>query len=578
MSNNITEDVIKKIRISNDIVDIIGKYVPLTKRGKNYFGVCPFHDDHSPSMSVSSDKQIYKCFSCGATGNVITFIMDYEKISFVEALTMLGKNVGIHIENNAKEKDDKYKEYYEIYDTVVSYYKNNLSSSQGKKAREYLNSRNINEDIVKEFDIGLSLDNNLSSSLIKSYDKNKLLEIDVCKDINGRIVDTFKNRIMFPIKNNDGKFVGFSGRIFDSSSESKYVNTKETMIFKKGSILYNLFNAREYIRREREIMICEGQMDAIRISSIGIKNVVALMGTSFTKEQLDIVKKLNAKVILNLDQDDAGKMGTVSIGDLLTQNGIETSVIVFEKYKDSDELITKEGPDLFKRYYDNKISFLDFKLNYLKKEKNLNDSLELSKYINEAIENINKLDDEILKEVKIVALAKEFNLNEEILRSKINKTNNKVKEFKEKVVVKKRILNKYDVSEIRIIYLMINNPEVIKIYEKKLGYLASERMTNLANEIVNYKYKNKGFDYADFITHVREKEELSEALKEVMNYAHNEGYTEEELEDYINIIKDSCIKEEINKLTNKMKNTLDIEEKKRIGRKIEEIKKEVLKW
>lgn len=575
----ISEEIVQRIRSSNNIVDVVGKYISLTQKGKNYFGVCPFHDDHSPSMSVSPEKQIYTCFSCGATGNVITFVMNYEKVNYVEALKILGENVGIKIETSNKSKiNNENKEYYDLYEIFTSYYKNNLFSTKGKDARKYLSKRLINEDIIKEFDIGLSLDGNLSQSLLKKYNKKTLIDLDLCKDYDTKLIDTFKNRIMFPIKNNEGNMVGFSARIYNEENESKYINTKETIIFKKGTILYNLYNAKEFIRRTKEAIICEGQMDVIRISSIGIKNVIGLMGTSFTKEQFETIKKLNVKVILNLDQDEAGKNATYTIGNILTQNGIETEVIIFGNFKDSDELISKSGEEAFKKVLKNKVSFIDFKINYLRKNKNLSDSVELAKYINEVLENISKLDDEILKEIKLKELSKEFDISEDILKSKItnkakvkiiNKSNNNIK---------KKVHDKYYVSEIRIIYLMLHYKEVIKIYEKQLGYLSSERMTNFANEIVNYKNKYKEFEYADFISYVNEIEELTEILKEVMNYQHIENYSDEELDDYINIIKEYAVKYEIEKLSSKMRNSLDVEEKKKIGKKIENMKKEVMKW
>ncbi len=576
----ISEEIVHKIVSSNNIVDVIGKYISLTQRGKNYFGVCPFHDDHSPSMSVSPEKQIYTCFSCGATGNVVTFVMNYEKVSYVEALKILGDNIGVRIEASNKPKiSSENKEYYDIYEIVTAYYKNNLASTKGKEARKYLSSRIISEDIIKEFDIGLSLEGNLAQSLLGKHDKKILIDLDLCREFDNRLIDTFKNRIMFPIKNSDGNTVGFSARVFNGESESKYINTKETKIFKKGSILYNLHNAKEFIRREKEVIICEGQMDVIRISSIGIKNVIGLMGTSFTKEQFEIIKKLNAKIILNLDQDEAGQNATYTIGNIFTQYGIETEVIVFSNFKDSDEFISKKGAETFKKALNNKISFIDFKINYLRKNKNLNDSVELAKYINEVLENISKLDDEILKEIKLKELSNEFDISEDILKSKIvhkDKTKTVSKNLNNNI--KKKVYDKYYISEIRIIYLMLHYEEVIKVYEKQLGYLSSERMTNFANEIVNYKNKYKEFEYADFISYINENIELNETLKEVMNYKHIESYSDEELDDYINIIKEHAVKDEIEKLNNKMKSTLDVEEKKRIGKKIENMKKEVMKW
>lgn len=574
----IDDEVINKIRISNDIVDVIGSYLPLTQKGKNQFCVCPFHDDHSPSMSVSSEKQIFRCFVCGETGNVITFVMKYLNVPFNEALSILGERCGIKINASKPKKESKYEEEYELYNKVNALYKNNLNSKEGSEARKYLTNRNIDKEIIDEFDIGLSLDKGLYEVLSKKYDSKKLEDLDLVINYNGNIKDAFTNRIIFPIKDHEGNVIAFSGRIYNSSSESKYRNSKETIIFKKGQVLYNYAKAKDFIRKEKEIIICEGFMDSIRLYTIDIKNSVAIMGSSITKEQLDIIKNLKVNVTLNLDQDEAGKLGTYNIGNKLEELGIHPKVILFNNAKDSDELITKYGKDSFINAYRNKIDFIDYKLEYLKQNKNLNNSEELTKYINEVIDNINKLDDPILQEIKINELSTKYGINKSTLIAKINKKevvkiDNNIIPIKEK-----QRLNKYDISEIRIIYLMLNYNDAIKIYEKSLGYLIDKDMNDLANEIITYKIKNKGFDYADFIGRISSKEKLNNTLKKVMSYNHNLEFNEEEYEDYINTIKLYSVKKEIEKLQYRLKNSLDIEEKKRLLKKIENMKKEVLKW
>ncbi len=572
----IDSETINKIRKSNDIVDVISSYIDLVPKGKNYFGVCPFHDDHSPSMSVSREKQIYRCFTCGASGNVLTFVMNYENIGFVDALKKLGDKVGIHLDIKSNQKSSKYSEFYDIYKLSTNFYKNNLNSPLGEKAREYLKSRKITEDMIKTFDIGLSLNDSLSKMLVKKYDSKKLIDIGLSHEFNGKIVDLFLNRIMFPIKDLYGNVVAYSGRKFDDSDAPKYINTKETIIFKKGNILYNYFSALEEIRRKKEIIICEGFMEVIRLCSIGIKNVVALMGTSFTNDQLEVIKKLNVNVILNLDNDEPGKLAAFQIGEILSKNGINSSVIVFERYKDTDELIMNDGAEAFLKAYNNRANFIDYKLHYLKSNKNLTDSVELAKYINEAILSINELDDDILKEIKAKELSSEFDISLETIKSKLT---NKTLKPKESVKTKKAISNdKYRKSEIRIIYLMLNNKEVIKKYEKNLGFLPNEDMKKLANEIVYFKQINNGWDYADFITYVMNKPWLKESLDIVLNTEQSEEYSKEELEDYFTTIKKFEVEKQIKRLTQMMKETLDIEEKIKIAKRIENIKKDVLEW
>ena len=572
----IDSETVNKIRKSNDIVDVISSYIDLVPKGKNYFGVCPFHDDHSPSMSVSREKQIYRCFTCGASGNVLTFVMNYENIGFVDALKKLGDKVGIHLDIKSNQKSSKYSEFYDIYKLSTNFYKNNLNSPLGEKAREYLKSRKITEDMIKTFDIGLSLNDSLSKMLVKKYDSKKLIDIGLSHEFNGKIVDLFLNRIMFPIKDLYGNVVAYSGRKFDDSDAPKYINTKETIIFKKGNILYNYFSALEEIRRKKEIIICEGFMEVIRLYSIGVKNVVALMGTSFTNDQLEVIKKLNVNVVLNLDNDDPGKLAAFQIGETLSKNGINPSVIVFDRYKDTDELIMNDGAEAFLKAYNNRANFIDYKLHYLKSNKNLTDSVELAKYINEAILSINELDDDILKEIKAKELSSEFDISLETIKSKLT---NKTLKPKESVKTKKAISNdKYRKSEIRIIYLMLNNKEVIKKYEKNLGFLPNEDMKKLANEIVYFKQINNGWDYADFITYVMNKPWLKESLDIVLNTEQSEEYSKEELEDYFTTIKKFEVEKQIKRLTQMMKETLDIEEKIKIAKRIENIKKDVLEW
>lgn len=574
-NNSLITEIVK----SNNIVDVIGSYINLERKGKNYFGVCPFHADNHPSMSVSDEKQIFKCFSCGASGNVLTFLEDYLGITFKEAIQILADNAGIKLSNNfTKKKENKYSDLFKINELAKDIYKNNLYSEKGKDAREYLLSRKIDDDIIKNFEIGLALDNSLYDILKNKYDGYQLNSIDLCKEYNGRYIDTFTNRIVFPIKDIDGNTIGFTGRIYrkDDKSESKYLNTRETEIFKKGLIFYNLDQAKEYIRKSREIIISEGQMDTIRLYSSGYKNSVSLSGTSLTKEQIEIITKLKCNIVLNLDQDEAGAIATSKIGDVFEKLGINVKVVVFDKAKDTDELISKYGKEYFDEAYKNKIDFVTFKMNYLKRGKNLKDSLEISKYINEVIEELNKVGDDVLVNLKIKELSREYGIDESVLKSKINK--------KEEIKIQKneskqnKKYSRYEKAEMRLINLMLENDDVIRIYQNNLGYLVTENMTLLASEIVNFKKKNKIFDLSDFITYTYQIEGLNAILKEVLSNNISEEYTEEEVYGIINDIKLNSVNNLLDKLNKELKDTLDVTTKKEIIKKIENIKKDILSW
>ena len=572
-------ELVNKIVANNNIVDVIGEYINLEHKGKNFFGVCPFHDDHSPSMSVSPEKNIFKCFSCGASGNSITFLMDYLGIEFREALKILADKAGISLDNNFTKKkvNSELEELYKVNELAVSIFKNNLASSSGKEARDYLKKRGLDEETIKYFNIGLAINNNISSALSSKYSEEILEKLDLCKSYDNKLYDTFVNRIMFPICDKDKNVIGFTGRIYreEDKNESKYLNTKETDVFKKGNILYNLNNAKEFIRKEKEIIICEGQMDTIRLHTIGFDNVVSLSGTSVTKEQIDLINSLKCDIILNLDQDDAGKSATIPLGDAFTSLGKNVNVIVFKGAKDTDELILKNGEDSFKSAYKNKVSFINFKLDYLKNNKNLNDAVELSKYINAAIESLNELNDEVLIELKLKEISEKYGVSISTLKSKITKKDKKVIVNTKPKEVKR--YTGYQKMELRIIYLMLNYEDVIISYENNLGFLVTKEFTDFANEILEFKMKNGEFNLSNFITHVYQNN-LGKILKEVMENGGPEEYTEEELDYLINIIKGTTVENEIKRLKNIQKNSLDEEEKKELARKIENMRKEVLTW
>lgn len=574
----ISKELIDEVKSKNDIVDIIGSYINLNDKNK---ALCPFHNDHSPSFSVHPDKQIYKCFSCGESGNVITFVEKFLGISFQEAVKLLADKSGIKLNISTPKKTTRFDKYYEITDTANKYFKNNIFSNDGQKALKYLSDRFVDKQIINEFNIGLSTNNKLHEILAKKYNLEDLLKIDIVREVDNKIYDTFQNRIMFPIIDEDNNVVGFSGRKYlkndlEDKQLSKYVNSRETDIFIKSKIFYNINNALPNIKKSKEIIITEGFMDTIRMVSIGYNNTVALMGTAFTKEHLDKIIKYKCKVVLNLDQDNAGVLGTISIGDELIKNNIDVSVIVFDDYKDSDEYIINKGKDAFDIAYKNRISFIDFKLNYLKSNKNMKDSTDISKYINEAIKSLNEIDDDILKELKIKELSREFGIDESVIKNKI-KISTKKEVKKEEKLTKKRY-DKYDISEIRILYLMLNYDDVILYFENGLGYLIHDNMMALAYKIVEFRNDYGYFNYSDFIDYISDNESLNETVKEIMRYHNEDEYTESELEDYFDTIKEYSVKKRINELKREMNETLDVNKKIELANKINKINKEVLEW
>ena len=426
MANNISYEEIISIQRKADIVDIIRDYVPLTQKGKNYFGVCPFHDDHNPSMSVSSDKQMYKCFVCGNAGNVFNFIMEYEKVSFMEAVKIVAAKQGITIDIKTDKKENintSYKRLYDIYDISYKFYQNNLNTTYGKSAKKYLSDRNINEEIIKEFNIGLSLNDSELYTILKNkgFEDNEIIQAGIGVKSGNNVYDLYKNRVMFPLYDLAGKVVGFSGRIYSKSDESKYINTKETPIFKKGELLYNYHNAKTLARKEKSIIIVEGFMDVIRLSSIGIKNVVATMGTAVTKNQASLIEKMAPNIILMFDGDDAGDKATKSYLENYERENIK--IVRLEDNLDPDEYILKNGKEKMEYHLSHPMSIYEYKMSSYKKDIDFTNSKDVSNYINSVLPELSKIDDDIMLDLEINKLSRTTNVDKEIILSKIKKDN-----------------------------------------------------------------------------------------------------------------------------------------------------------
>lgn len=572
--NLLSQEQIQEIRDSVDIVDVISNYVSLTPKGRNYFGICPFHDDNNPSMSVNRDKKIYKCFSCGATGTVFKFIMDYENISFIEAVKKVADMGGININVGKIPKTKNNNKLHEIYDLSLKFYINNINTTGGKEAKQYLYNRGITDEIIKEFQIGLALNgkDTLSKILLKKFDEKDIMKSGLVNKNAYGYLDLFYDRIMFPLYDLNGNIVAYSGRIYNKEDNSKYFNTRETEIFKKGQLLYNYHRAKDIARQKNQIIVMEGFMDVIRAHTINVKNVIATMGTAVTKEQAILIKRMAKEVILCFDGDEAGAKATMACADELIKIGVTPKVIRLEDGMDPDEYITKYGKD-FERKIQNPMSIMDFKLQYLKKGKNLSNTVDEAKYVNEAIKEINKIDDEILKELTIKKIIDETGLDESIIRNKITPTEiQKAPKPKPKEKTKNK-LNKYEVAQRNLIYYMLRSPEVINMYNTKITYMPTEEYRMLAREIKIF-YNDKGYiKEADLIDSVECDEEVLNAIKKVEEANLNENYSIEEIDDYIKVIRDYNVKTEINRLTNKMKDELDPLKKAEIAQKIIDLKK-----
>ncbi len=568
-------DIANEIRNKVDIVDIIGQRIPLVKKGKNYWGVCPFHDDTNPSMSVSRDKQIYKCFSCGAAGNVFTFLMNYDHLEFRDALAYLGDKVGIKTGTvKVNKKSTKYDKLYEANSLATKYFQNNLSSTNGRKARDYLKKRGIDDNLIKRFEIGLSLVTNddLTKLLTsKNYDLAMLNEIGLSNNNHDMYVD----RIMFPLKDINDRYVGFSGRIYYEADTSKYINTKESPIFIKGEMLYNYVSAREVAREKKQIIIMEGFMDVIRAASIGIDNCVALMGTAMTHEQIKLIRKLSNNIVLCLDGDDPGLKAMLKNGELLLQDGVEVKIIKLPNNDDPDTYIINNGKESFINLIDNAISFSDFKLSMMKENVNFNNIEDKSRYINSVLREIAKIDDKVRIEIMLKDIAKEYDLSYNTLEKQLleykdkKEVNTKIVSTPKKVVKK----DKYQKAIEQVLYLMLNNDWVInKVIKANLNYLDDKY--RLLNAEILYYYNNYGrINVADFYTYIQDRDEVIQILNDILACDYNEDVEEDELEEYFKVIKSQSKKKEIERLTTLIKKEYDPLKQAEIANKIMELRK-----
>lgn len=565
----ITNEIVNEIRAKTDIVSVISAYLPLTKKGKNYFGVCPFHDDHSPSMSVSLDKQIYTCFSCGASGNVFNFVSSYEHITYYEAVKLLGERLGYNINTSPKEKNDDIS--YEIYDKACKFYQNNINTTLGKNAIEYLHSRQINDELINKFKIGLSMTKvSLTEYLLGSgYELNKLINIGLT---NEQTKDIFLNRIMFPLFDLKGNVVAFSGRIYNTKDGSKYVNTKETNIFKKGTMLYNYHNAREHLKVNDTIIVMEGFMDVIRAYSIGVVSCVATMGTALTKQNALNLKKMATNIILCFDGDKAGEEATTKAIKIFEEIDVVPKVVRLEDNLDPDEYILSRGKESFLAKINNPISTLEFKMNIYKENKNFTDVEEISKYINEALKELSKLDDELLKELTIKKLEKEYGVGYDVLKKKLQSFEVIKPKDLPKAVIKPKSYGKYETAQRNLLYYMIKEKEVLEYVEEKLSYFPNDNLRFLANEIFTFYHKYGILVVADFITSLVNEEELYKIFQEIISMNLKEKYTKEEIDDYIYLINEYPKKNKINKLEEELRKEPDPIKKAQILSKIMEIK------
>ena len=569
----IDSELINQIRNKVDIVDVISSCnIKLETRGKNYFGVCPFHEDHSPSMSVSREKQIYTCFSCGATGNVFKFLQDFENISFIEAVKKCADISGLELNINLTPNDrliKKNKSLYDIYSLSQKFYQNNINSTLGKNAKEYLYNRQLTDNEIKKFEIGLSLDeyDMLAKLLVKKgFSDKDLIKSGIVNANDNGLYDVYRDRIMFPLQDINGNVIGYNGRAYQGNIVNRYVNSKETEIFKKSDYIYNFHRARESAKEKNKIIIMEGPMDVIRASTIGIDNVVATLGTSFSSSQANLIKRLSNNVILCFDGDDAGLKGTKSAILELQKIDINPKIVRLPDDLDPDEYIKKYGKDKFVSILNNAYNILEFKEILLKSEINLNKAEDMSKYIKIMIDEINSIDDDILKEITINQLVEETKVSKDTIIGKLKP--------KEKVVTytsfntNKKNTDKYTKSIEALLYYMLYDESVINEYDKRITHIADDNYRHLGFQISAFYKKNGYIDVADLLTEVNDDSEIEKTIGKIMSLELSDNFTMEQIDDYLKNIKEYNDLKVMNKYKDDMLKSNTMEEKMALAQKL----------
>ncbi len=420
-----SDEIIEEVRQSNDIVDIISQYVRLKRSGRNYFGLCPFHNEKSPSFSVSPDKQIFHCFGCGVGGNVFTFLMKIEGINFIEAVQMLAEKSQIQLptftNSGDAAKEELKNKVYQVNEFAAQYYHQKLYLPESKIAQEYVKKRKLSNETLKSFRIGFSGKfDELYRELVKQgFAEREILESGlVNKNEQGKFIDRYRNRLMFPICDARGKVIAFGGRVLDDS-KPKYINSPENIVYSKGRHLFGLNVAKK--GDMKKLLIVEGYMDVISLHQRGITNVVAPLGTALTQQQGWLLRKNTEQIILSFDSDGAGQTAINRSIEILQNMGCDMRVLQMEGAKDPDEYIIKYGNARFQSLIDKALSLVEFKVKQLKQSLNLENTIDKIKFLNEIAKIIAKIENSMEREVYIEKIAKTYEVSKEAIYAEVNK-------------------------------------------------------------------------------------------------------------------------------------------------------------
>ncbi len=541
----LSQEKINEIRQSVDIVDVIGEYLPLEKSGRNYKTICPFHDDNHPSLSISTDKQIFKCFVCGAGGNVYSFLMKYLNISFMDAVKMVADKAHIDlseydIQPSVVKVDQKYQSLYDMHKEAARLYQYYLHTKLGLEAKTYLMKRHFNDAIIKEFQIGYAPSDAI---LYASFQKLGYQPIDMVK--SGLVIendyhsDRFNDRIMFPLFNATGDVIGFSGRIYKPTQDgAKYINSPESDIFIKGENLYHYHQCREAVKQAGFVYLLEGFMDVIAMYKAGIHNTVAIMGTALTSGHIQMLRRLTHTVYLCLDGDKAGLMAMSKASHQLLEAGFNVSVIVLPDDHDPDEIYELQGEAGLKAALNKVLKPIEFMMDYEYVDTNNYD--DRKQYLEKMCQEIAHLKDVVDKDYYSRMLAKKSGFSLEIIQQKINGITSPVTEF-QPIKQKQTYENKYQKAEHDLLFYMMNSREVALKYEAQAGFMYDDDYRVIASYILDYYRHHNTLEVADLIDRVHDEKLVSKIID--ISQSHLPvSYQSQAIDDYISTIGENAKK------------------------------------
>lgn len=581
-----SDEIIDEVRQTNDIVDIISQYVHLKRSGRNFFGLCPFHNEKSPSFSVSPDKQIFHCFGCGAGGNVFTFLMKIEGISFIEAVQTLAERSNIAlptIQNNVDTAKEELKsKVYKVNEFAANFYHENLYKPESKIAQEYIKKRKLTNETLKSFQIGFSgkFDELYRALVAQGFGEKEMLESGlVNKNERGQYIDRYRNRLMFPICDVRGKVIAFGGRVLDDS-KPKYINSPENIVYSKGRNLFGLNVAKK--GDIKKILIVEGYMDVISLHQRGITNVVAALGTAMTQAQGWLLRKHSEQIILSFDSDEAGLSAKMRALDILQNMGCDIRILQMEGAKDPDEYIIKYGNVRFLGLIDKALSVIEFKVKVLKQNLNLENTNDKIKFLNEIAKLIAKIDNNMEREVYIEKIAKEYEISKEAIYAEVNKlsySGNKSEKILEKAkpVIKHKIQEENNVSEAIkrrentiLSILLMGDLNIFQIIKQNIN--PEDFRDNLNKQIAKKLYEEfeKGNSNINGIL-----DELSEEEQSHVTMIMADDYEIEDVEKAIDDIMQAYEKEKLNErkfqILEELETQLDSNKKKELEKELSEV-------